>query len=164
MSQDITPAAKTSKTAMAAVGIVAFILGVAVGGTLTAEDPTTTEPTQTAADPEPAAVAEPEPEPEPQFDRPTKDDFKLKIRKVEENCFGSAGCNATLRVEVGLVGDVEFDPTRTYELRYRIIGGDDPLLATTEFTGRDYTVNEHFIGTPSADAQLRAVVLSVSDF
>jgi hypothetical protein len=147
----------------------ALILGAMIGmGAGSETEPATS--TADDADGSDPAVEEPEeeetealPPPEPEYDTPTKDDFKLRVRKLSEECFGSAGCNTDIRVILVATGDIELDPTKTYELRYRIVGADDQLLATTEITGDDYTVNEHYIST-RAGADLQAIVLSVSEF
>lgn len=151
----------------------AFLLGAIAGasgsegGQQLAADQEETSPAaeeEEEDEPETTVEEEPEPEPEPQFDRPSKDDFSLKLKKTSEACFGSAGCNVEVRLVLSFANPIELDPSKTYELRYRIVGAEDPLLETTEISGRDYVPNEHFVSTTSASANLQAVVLSVSEF
>lgn len=148
--------------------LIGFFLGVGVGASDTAsEGPAQTaggaeEETEQEPEPEPEPE-EPEPEPEPEFDKPTKSDFKLRVRRLDEECFGSAGCNTEVRIGLTNASGIELDPTKTYELRYRILGANDPVLSTIEITGDNYTVNEHYLDTQQG-AKLEAIVLSVSEF
>lgn len=156
--------------------VIAFLLGVGAGNAGTATTPTTDDGDTTPAtasdnvdgeegqqDAAPAPEPEPEPEAEPEFVRPTKEDFRLKIKTLRNECFGSAGCNTEIRVGLVYLGSGKLDPSKTYELTYKILGADDALLSTIQVTGRNYTVDEHFIGTPP-DAQLKAVITRVSQF
>lgn len=152
--------------AMGAVAI-SFVVG-AIAGTALAQP--TVEPVSTSAEDQTTEMdEEPEPEPEPveepeeEFDRPTKDDFKLKVRTLKNSCFGSAGCNTEIRVILVSTTDIELDPSKTYELTYRLVGADDPLLSTIEVTGDNYTVDEHFISTQQG-AKLEAIITRVEAF
>lgn len=94
---------------------------------------------------------------------PSVDDFELTVKTLAKECFGTAGCNATFRVELAY-GGRELDPTTTYELTYEIHGGEDPLINTLTVTGDEYVVDEEeFIGTTSSNADLTAEVLDVSE-
>lgn len=158
------------KSKMNVLVVVGFIFGYVLGAAVATPDPDPAEVLsaddsieQEESDPEPTVEEEPEPEPEPEFERPTKDDFQLKLKKLDEACFGSAGCNTEVRVGLTNVTGIELDPTKTYELRYRITGANDPLLSTLEITGENYTVNEHYLDTDQG-ADLGAIIIGVSQF
>lgn len=151
------------------VGIVAvllsFGLGLGIGLSAVDESVTADSPVATAepADDEPAPKPKSEPAPEPEFYEPTVADYVLTIKELEKQCFGSAGCNISFRVEVTTLYTETVDPNATYELTYEVQGGDDPLLNTLTLTGDQYETDEsEFIGTASSDAKLTAVVTSVS--
>jgi hypothetical protein len=151
------------------VGIGAFLLGLGVGALSTGGDPETVvepaggQPTETA---EPEAE-EPTPEPttpEPTYYQPGPEDFELTVKTLEKQCFGSAGCNVTFRVELGY-GGPPLDPSATYEVTYELMGGEDQLISTLTVTGDEYTVpDEESIGTESEDAELVAEVTAVSAY
>jgi hypothetical protein len=97
----------------------------------------------------------------PAYDVPTKADFKLGIKVLKKECFGSAGCNIEFRLQVAY--DRSFDPSKTYEVTYEIRGGDEPLQNTFEVRGSDATGEvEEFISTASSKSKLTAVVLDVA--
>lgn len=176
MADDVTPAAPQKRgmgdwmrdhLVVSLIG--ALVLGLIIGASGSSEVATepaseTAAPAEEEEEPEPVQEEpELEPEPEPAYERPTKDDFSLKLRKVDEACFGSAGCLTDVRVILTNESGIELDPSKTYELRYRIVGASDPVLSTMEISGKSYTVNEHNLDTTQG-AQLDAVVLSVSEF
>ena len=150
--------------------VIAFVLGVGAGGAGTTSTDESDPTAATAAEDEPEetteeVVEEEEEQPveEPVFDRPTKDDFKLKIKTLSNTCFGSAGCNTEIRVGLVYLGPGKLDPTRTYELTYKIVGADDQLTSTIEVTGKSYTVDEHLLST-GTNAHLEAIVTRVEAF
>lgn len=122
--------------------LAAFVFGVGVGSVGDSATPTAptaagaTEITQAADDP--TEEAEPTEEAAPQYDEPTVDDFQLDIKTLEKACFGSAGCNVTYRVELAYDGVLGLDPTKTFEITYEVIGGEDPMINTLEATGDSY--------------------------
>jgi hypothetical protein len=152
------------------VGIGAFVLGVGVG-VVGGEGETDTSPPTTAANggvTASAAAEAPSPEPPPpppEPYQPTAADYELTIKTLEKQCFGSAGCNVTFRIELAYVGLESPDPTSTYELTYEVQGGEDPLINTLTVTGDQYSTDEsEFISTTSSDAELVAVVQDVTEF
>jgi hypothetical protein len=85
------------------------------------------------------------------------------VKTLEKQCFGSAGCNVTFRIEVGYNG-LPLDPATTYEVTYEVTGGEDPLINTLEVTGENASVpQEETLGTASSDAELVATVTDVSE-
>jgi hypothetical protein len=151
------------------VGVIAFVAGIGVGAAVgSGSDPTTTSTDAAAGRPietsEPAEEPSPEPEPEPVVYTPTAEDFELTVKTLEKQCFGSAGCNVTFRIEVGYGGPT-LDPATTYEVIYEVTGGEDPLINTLTVTGDSYEVDqEESLGTTSSDAELSAKVTDVSEF
>ncbi|NED96425.1 hypothetical protein G1H11_14035 [Phytoactinopolyspora alkaliphila] len=155
--------------------IVALFVGIGIGQATgdndnataaeTASPSTGSEPNlEPVVEDEPAPEPEPEPEPEPDAYEPTVDDFELDVKTLEKQCFGSAGCNVTFRIEVAYGGE-PLDPDTTYEVIYEIEGGDDPKINTLTITGDSYRVDEtERIGTPSSDSELVAIVTSVSEY
>lgn len=124
------------------------------GGTDTA-----TVPVEDTAEPEPAP--EPEPEPEP-F---TTDDFKLRVKILSEECYGSAGCNVEFRVIPTYVGAAPDYEERTVEVTYKVTGLEDDLTSTfTLENGEYYEYDlENFGSTSSSSTKLRAKVTSVTE-
>ncbi|MFI7442381.1 hypothetical protein [Nonomuraea indica] len=106
---------------------------------------------------EPAADAPPEPVP---F-TPGVGTFKISIRILEKECFGSAGCNITYRIKPTYSGPALPDDqqlTVTYEVR----GGEDQQINSFEMVGTQAEFDaEESISTKSSSAKLRAVVTDV---
>ena len=73
---------------------------------------------------------------------------------------------ATLRCgsRVTYLGIGELDPSKTYEISYRLVGAEDPLKDTIDIVGDEYEVAEHYVSTLSGDSKVRAIVLGVSEF
>jgi hypothetical protein len=92
---------------------------------------------------------------------PTPADFALNIITLSQDCFGSAGCNITFRIEVSYVGAQQPDDDKTYQVVYEVRGGEDTKIGSFELKDERYTVpSEDFISTPP-NPTLTAVVTSV---
>ncbi|MGW5580225.1 hypothetical protein [Micromonospora chokoriensis] len=101
--------------------------------------------------------------PAPVYDTPTKGDFKLQVKTLRKQCFGSAGCNITYRIDVTYTGD-GLDPSRTYEVTYEVKGAEDPIINTFEVTGDSASVQqEETASTKRSSDKLSAVVTDVSE-
>ncbi|MFI5488959.1 hypothetical protein [Micromonospora echinaurantiaca] len=99
------------------------------------------------------------------YDTPTKSDFKLKVKVLKKQCFGSAGCNITYRIGVTYTGDGDLDPSKTYEVTYQVKGAEDPIINTFEVTGDSASVQEEeMASTKRSSDKLTAVVTDVSEF
>ncbi|MER7165289.1 hypothetical protein ABT336_04310 [Micromonospora sp. NPDC000207] len=124
---------------------------------------TTTTPATSAV----AATTSPPPLPTPTaaaYGTPTKDDFRLKVKVLRKQCFGSAGCNVNFRVDVTYTG-AELDPSTTYEVTYQVKGAEDPIVNTFEVTGSSASVeSEESTSTARSGDRLTAVVTSVSEY
>jgi hypothetical protein len=116
-----------------------------------ASTPATTRPPVATQPPAPAAAV------------PTVRDFKLAVKVLSKQCFGSAGCNITYRIDASWTKT--FDPDIEYELVYEVRGGEDgPQINTITVQGDSYErTQEESISTSSSGAKLRAVVTSVEE-
>jgi hypothetical protein len=126
------------------------------------QDPTATNGTvsQSSTNAKPASTEEAG----PSYDNPSKSDFGLSVKTLTKECFGSAGCNVTFRIKVAMNNAVNLDPDKTYEVTYKVRGGDEPLINTLEITGSDYsTDSEELISTSSSSAKLTAVVTDIEE-
>ncbi|MEU4383442.1 hypothetical protein [Micromonospora echinofusca] len=123
--------------------------------------PATSAPTTAAPTTAPATTAPPA----PTYGTPTKNDFKLKVKVLRKQCFGSAGCNITYRIDVTYIGDVSLDPSKTYEVTYQVKGAEDPVINTFEVSGDSASVQqEEMASTKRSGDKLTAVVTDVSEF
>ncbi|MFG1867001.1 hypothetical protein [Micromonospora arborensis] len=119
-----------------------------------ASTPTSAAPPAAAATTAPAA---------PAYDTPTKGDFKLAVKTLRKQCFGSAGCNITYRIDVTYTGD-GLDPSDSYEVTYEVRGAEDPIINTFEVTGDSASVQqEETASTKRSGDKLSAVVTDVSE-
>lgn len=106
----------------------------------------------------PEKTRTPSPSPSPTRRKPTKSDFKVTLKELSRDCFGSAGCSITYRPRLTMPSGL--DPDTTYEITYRIRGGDSPETGTIRLADGQYERSEDTIGTP-AGAKLTAVVTDV---
>lgn len=149
----------------------AFVLGVVVGSaggnsttpTASTKPQPTVTVTTTAAAPVAEATAPPE-ETTPTYSAPTKNDFKLAIKVLSKQCFGSAGCNVSYRIILATYTGPELDPSETYEVTYVVRGGEDgPVTNTFSVTGDESSVDsEESVSTKSKDSKLTVVVSDVA--
>lgn len=98
---------------------------------------------------------------------PGPKDIVLLVKILKQECFGSAGCNVTYRIDFAYVGQ-PIEPGKTWDVTYRVTGGDDPQINTLQLTRSEtgYTASvdsEEFIQTPSSKSKLRAAVTDVSE-
>lgn len=95
---------------------------------------------------------------------PTPRDFKLTVKTLSKECFGSAGCNITFRIQVGYDGPA-LDPGTTWEVTYEVRGTEDgPQINTLTVQGDQSSVDqEEFASTRSSATKLKAVVTDVSE-
>lgn len=139
--------------------LVLMIAGCAGGGPVsdsTATDtaaPVATTTTEAAAETTTA----------PTYSVPKAKDFKVTIKVREKQCFGSAGCNVTYRVE--LAWNQTYDPAVTYDVTYEVRGGEDgPVVNTLTVTGDEYQRDsEELVSTRSTKTKLSAVVTDVTE-
>jgi len=90
---------------------------------------------------------------------PAPGDFALATTVLEEQCFGSAGCNVTFRVTVEYLAAELPDASRTFTAIYTVTGGDEPLTNRFTITGSALSVPaEHHISTSGPGSVLTATV------
>jgi hypothetical protein len=121
--------------------------------------------TQTPPPPPPEAAA-PAPAPEPEapaaaYDEPTPEDFKLTVRTLKQENFGSAGSIVTYRIEA--TWDAELDPDATYEVTYEVRGAEDGTITNyMTVTGSEYERDrEETAMTPSSTTKPTAKVVHI---
>jgi hypothetical protein len=116
---------------------------------------------QATAPVEPPAAAVPEPP--PAADAPPKAaDFRLTVKILRKQCFGSAGCNLSFRIDVAYDGPTF---TGSYLVTYEVRGGEDgPLVNSFTIEGDTAQVeSEETIGTKSSRSKLTARVTDVTE-
>jgi len=109
----------------------------------------------------PAPASQPTPQPASAPYTPSPRDFTLFIRILKKECFGSAGCNVTFRINPTYDGPTLPDDQKL-TVTYEVTGGEEPKVNSFEMTGNEATFDsEEFIGTRSPSAKLRARVTDV---
>jgi hypothetical protein len=98
----------------------------------------------------------------PKVTEPTAKDFKLTVKTLTKQCFGSAGCNVTYRILVTYSGPT-LDPSKEYEVLYEVRGGEDGPVANklTVADGESSVDEEEMVSTPKSSTKLTAVVTDV---
>jgi len=164
-----TPAEPSTKRrpALLIALIAAVIVLFALSGALTlalfaANDNGTPAPASATTRPAaPAAAATTKAAPRPTF-TPSPSDFQLTVKVIEKECFGSAGCLVTFRLDIAYTGP-RLPTDVTYEVVYEVRGGEEPLINNFTIQGDIATQDrEQTISTTSSKAKLTAVVTDVS--
>lgn len=90
-------------------------------------------------------------------------DFKLKVRTLQKQCFGSAGCNITFQIEVVEYGGPDDLGEQRFRVVYEVRGGEDgPQTNNLIFEGDGYSYEEEeTIQTSSSSRRLTAKVVEV---
>lgn len=129
----------------------------ACGEHITSDDPserpavaqTSTEPTEAES---------------PDYATPAADDFSLRVKTLSKECFDTAGCNITFRIDPTYIGVTSPDPDATYEVTYKVTGAQDPMINTFTMTGSQASVeDEEMAETASASDKLHAHVTEVEE-
>lgn len=95
---------------------------------------------------------------------PIAKDFEVRTSVKEQKCFGSAGCNVTLKIEPVYVGSQIPDENTTWEITYEIRGIEDSPQIDT-FTLEDGTFSfqgEQRVSTTTKNAKISTKITSVS--
>jgi len=97
-------------------------------------------------------------------DPPEASGFKIVVKVLKKNCYGSAGCNITFAIEPDYVG-ADYDRSTTWQVTYEVIGPEEgPMINTFELTGTQISYQkEEFCSVPSSKTQLTVKVTSISD-
>lgn len=157
--------------ALGVAGVVGLFVGgmvASVGGaTIVPPAPTpTVTVTQTAEPPDPGPTVDEEPteEPAPATYVPKKSDWEVKVTTRKKQCFGSAGCNVTVKTEPEYVGTRDLPDTGTIEVTYQISGDESgPIVGTFTVTGGQakYTQEED-LSTRSNGTKIRSKITGVT--
>lgn len=92
---------------------------------------------------------------------PTPADIKLTPKITDKQCFGSAGCSVTFRVDLEYSG-IPLDSDTTWLVIYEINGVDDaPQVGNLELTGTKFTSQEEDVDTASTKSKITLKVTSV---
>ena len=151
------PKKKSRKWLWIGGGIVVFLLGVGVAnGDNNAPAPSSPATSgglsQSAASAPPADMV------------PAVTDFRIDVRTLRKQCFGSAGCNVTYQIDPTYTGPA-LPGWKTYRVVYEVTGGEDGP-ATNNFTvtgGQARFPQQELVSTSSSNTQLTAHAVSVSD-
>ena len=95
--------------------------------------------------------------------KPDPAGFIIGIKTIKKECFGSAGCNVTFRIDPSYKGG-PFTNSVTWEVVYEVKGGQDPLTNHFTLNGSQASFDEEeFIQTKSSSAVLTADVVEVNE-
>jgi len=94
----------------------------------------------------------------------TVDDFKLRVKILSKNCFGSAGCNIEYEIVPVFQREISILEDATLDLTYRVIGGEEPQIGTLSFDGSSYNSSTESTGTVSSSDKLTARPTEVSQY
>lgn len=97
-------------------------------------------------------------------DLPMPSEFKLAVKTLSKQCFGSAGCNITYQIEPTYSGSTPLPTDKTLTVVYQVLGGQDgPQINNFTVTGQSVRYDKtEFVGTASSSAVLSATAMSVS--
>lgn len=144
----------------AVIGLFAGGMVATFGGATTvtpaAPAPTVTVTQTVEAEPEPTE----EPEPEPAAYKAKKSDWKVGVKVRGKQCFGSAGCNVTVKLDPPYVGDRPLPDTGTIEVFYNLSGDESGPIAGS-FTVTDSQIHfteEVSMSTMSSGTKIKAKI------
>ena len=142
------------------IGVLGAI-GSAVDEAADTADVTIKQATPTTAN-QPDPIEEPEP-PTPHYDTPAKADFKLTVKELNRDRYGSAGDSVEYRVNLTQVRDRTYDPDKEYELTFKVSGIEDGSERHTMLVrGDEFEPYEGFDSTRSG-VKITASILSIEE-
>jgi hypothetical protein len=101
----------------------------------------------------------------PEYADPTEDDFLVRLKTTQRQCFGSAGCNVTVEPSITYTGLDDLDPDKSYDITYQISGDESgPVIDTMQLTDGD-TLHFHpsMISTASSYTDLSIKITDVEE-
>lgn len=123
------------------------------------------DPTKKSGAGSTAGASAPAPVPSTKRYTPKATDFKMSIKMLDKQCFGSAGCNISFRlVDLKYSGE-KLPADETYEISYEIKGLQDPMQGTFEMQGDlSYSVSkEEFGQTKNSKAKPSVTITEISE-
>lgn len=97
----------------------------------------------------------------------TASDFVLRTKTTKRKCFGSVGCNVSLRIVPVYQGDSSELDGRTIEIVYRVSGDESgPIIGSIELDDGQYSKHEAEVSlsTRSSSVKPKASVVSVEEW
>jgi hypothetical protein len=152
------PPQKKSKKKWIIVGVVVaavlllfmVLFGACMAAISDSIDEASTDATIKKAAEVPATTEAPVVDNENPYDTPKVRDFKLPVKELSRNRFGSAGDNVEYRVGLVMRTSKKYDPDKSYELSYDVIGGEDGKeRQTMMIRGDEYQPYEGYASTRS---------------
>ncbi|MFC7382038.1 hypothetical protein [Sphaerisporangium rhizosphaerae] len=147
--------------ALALVGglAVGCIGGVGIGAAGSSGKPSTVAADAPASDNKPASE---QTSAEPTADHtPKPSEFRVTIKVIKSECFGTAGAIVTYRAQLAYTGS-PLPEDKTFTVSYRIFGGQDPATGAIDVTGDEMSrPAQETIETPTCTPALRAKVVQV---
>ncbi|WP_436698942.1 hypothetical protein [Nocardioides sp. BYT-33-1] len=167
------PSRRSRPLLLVNLGLVAIIASIALGfaiGRSTAPDADSSSETRSTKASDDVsdywaakeADSEPEEAEEPTLDL-GPDDFQLKVKIVEKQCFGSAGCNIQYKVEPIYAGELAEIEDALFDITFRVTGDESgPQLGTLTLDGGSYDVETRSASTSGSGVKLKASVTEVT--
>jgi hypothetical protein len=109
-----------------------------------------TEPTSTPTD-------------EPGKFTPHKSDFKIGIKILKKQCFGSAGCSIEFRIKPSYVGSQTLPDSGEIEVSYRVYGDESGPIDNTFTIDSDGTAHYDKTESASTSSSSRKLTVKVTD-
>lgn len=139
------------------LGVIALVMAAALGGSGKPNTPPAAQPAAEDA----AAPAAPAADTPKAGHSPKVTEFALTPKVTDKECFGSAGCNVGVKVDVTYAGPALSDDD-TWLITYEITGDEDgPAIGSLELTGTVYEVNDEFLQTKTSKTKISIKVTDV---
>lgn len=88
-------------------------------------------------------------------------DFELTPKITDKECFGSAGCNVSFRIDLVYSGQTLDDDT-TWLVTYEVTGIEDgPMIGSLELTGSTFSAQTETVSTTSQKSKVSIKVTDV---
>ena len=175
----LEPPAKPRRWRFVAAILAAFVLGVLIGSAGNPADDTSTTPATITVPSVPAEEPLDDPAP-PVEEAPTdeppvvaeessaaieKSDVKLRVKVLDKQCFGSAGCNVEVRPIPHSLDQTGWPTSGEVEWSYKITGDESgSIIGTFAMDLEDGTyedLDEELLSTRSSGTKVTAVITSV---
>lgn len=161
-AEAVTKRKRATNRTLAIVAAAIVLVGAGLTTVLMFMPDTDTGVRRTVTAPQPPPE-EPPPPPSPAKYTPVPTDFELTVKITEKQCFGSAGCSLSFRVDAAY-GGLPLDEGDSWLITYTITGGEDgPQINSFRLQGSTVTQDsEEFMSTNSTKVVPKAAVTSVA--